>query len=97
MTEERKEVLLIDVTNVATTYELHALLRDQLQLPDIYGMNWDAFWDSITGLVEMPKQLIFVGWINVKSKLPNDSQILKELLHDLNKKYPSWSCNVEYK
>jgi RNAse (barnase) inhibitor barstar len=97
MGDEKKEVLIIDISDVSTSNELHTLLKKQLQLPDFYGMNWNAFWDSITGLVEMPNHLIFVGWNDVKSRIPHDIYILDKLLKDLNRKYPSWGCNVEYK
>ncbi|KRF13619.1 barstar family protein [Paenibacillus sp. Soil787] len=96
MEDERNELVLIDVSHITTYKELHLLLKKQLQFPDFYGMNWNAFWDGITGLIEMPKSLRFIGWNNLKTNLPDDAQIMQELLDDLNKQYPSWGCNVEY-
>lgn len=96
MVYERIELVQIDISNATSSNELHTLLKKQLQLPDFYGMNWDAFWDSITGLIEMPKHLIFIGWNNLVNEIPNDAQIMQELLNDLNKQYPFWGCEVKY-
>jgi RNAse (barnase) inhibitor barstar len=52
----------IDVGAVRSERELHALLKRELGFPDFYGMNWDALWDSITGLVEVPGELRFTHW-----------------------------------
>lgn len=37
-----------------TPTELDAALKQQLDFPDVCGMNWDAFRGSITDLVEIP-------------------------------------------
>lgn len=60
-------------------------------------MNWNAFWDAITGLVEMPRKLVLYGWTNFVENLPKDSKIMMELLDELNEKYKSWACEVDYK
>lgn len=59
-------------------------------------MNWDAFWDTITGLVELPQKLLLVGWNNLKNKLPEDTEIITSLLSDFNKEYPNLKCEIEY-
>lgn len=59
-------------------------------------MNWDAFWDAITGLVEMPPKLILVGWETMEQCIPQDTAIMRGLLHQLNEKHPTWACEVEY-
>lgn len=45
---ERVTRVTLDVSNIATETELHEQLKEQLQFPAHYGMNWDAFWDVIT-------------------------------------------------
>jgi len=95
--DERTDEIVINVNNVKTIEELHSILKDKLGFPDFYGMNWDAFWDAITGLVTMPKRLILIGWFNIESRFPRDSRIMKECLEELNESYPSWQCEVFYK
>jgi len=93
----RKYLVIIDVTDVSNLNQLHSVLKNNLGFPDFYGMNWDAFWDAITGLVEMPKKLVFIGWSNVEKYIPSDSITIKNLLNKFKKEYPKWSCDVEYK
>ena len=95
--DERLELVIIDLYAVVSEKQLHSLLKKNLGFPDFYGMNWDAFWDSISGLVEMPKKLEFIGWYKVEQILPHDAHMLKTLLNRLNEKYPSFSVEVEYK
>ncbi|PEZ03304.1 barnase inhibitor [Bacillus sp. AFS018417] len=92
-----KEVVAIDVGSVRVLEELHSLLKRELGFPNYYGMNWDSFWDAITGLVEMPDTLVFIGWKNLKEQLPEDSQIMVSLLEKYNEQFSSWKCNVLFK
>lgn len=95
--EDRVDTIEISVADIKTSRELHMLLKEKLGFPKFYGMNWDAFWDAITGLVEMPRNLIINGWTSIENTMPNDAEIMKKLLNKLNEKYPSWGCKVEYK
>ena len=95
--ELKQDKLILDVSAVQNLNDLHSLLKKELELPDYYGMNWDAFWDAITGLIELPDTLIFEGWNNVEEKLPRDSQVFTGILNDYNEQYPQWKCKVVYK
>ncbi|MGG4468445.1 barstar family protein [Paenibacillus alvei] len=95
--ESKQDKLILDVSAVQNSTDFHYLLKWNLDLPDFYGMNWDAFWDAITGLIELPETLIFEGWSNVEERLPKDSQIFINLLNDFNEQYPHWKCKVVYK
>lgn len=95
--EERKEIIIIDVSEIKTSRELHSILKKELEFPTFYGMNWDAFWDTITGLVELPKMLVIEGWDNLVRILPNDAEILQKLLAEFNENYQTCKYNVVYK
>ncbi|RZK27201.1 MAG: ribonuclease inhibitor [Hymenobacter sp.] len=71
--------MTIDLQQTCTPAELHALLQERLEFPAWYGGNWDAFWDAITGLVEMPSEVRLVGWQNLAAAYPHDIAILREL------------------
>lgn len=94
--DERKESVLIDVSNVRTDEELHQLLKVSLGFPNFYGMNWAAFWDAITGLVMLPKKIRFVGWITLEENVPKSAELLKKCFDDKNDMYPSTSVEIEY-
>lgn len=95
--ESRRKQVTLDVSTIQDSMELHSLLKKELELPDFYGMNWDAFWDAITGLVELPETLIFEGWNHIEQKLPKDAQMLINIFKDFNEQYPLWKCKVVYK
>ncbi len=87
---------IIDVTEISTSRELQEKIAKELKFPEFYGMNWDAFWDTITGLVELPERLIIKGWKNLVIVLPDDAKVMKELFEKYNKNFPMYKCDVEY-
>lgn len=67
-----------------------------LDFPSWYGCNWNAFWDAITGLVEMPETLVLTGWNAFALRLPEDAKLMNECLDDMKNQYPKWAPNVIY-
>lgn len=76
--------MTIDLSNIQSDEELHLLFKDKLQFPAFYGRNWDAFWDAITGLVELPEVLTIVGYHLLKEVLPTDAAILEDIINKYN-------------
>ncbi|RNB89619.1 barnase inhibitor [Brevibacillus fluminis] len=98
MSSERVFHITIDVSGVRSKEELHLVLKSSLKFPDFYGMNLSAFWDAITGLVEMPSNLTFLGWNTLKELLPDVAQSIEKTFEDYNDYYPDHhTCNVIYK
>jgi ribonuclease inhibitor len=83
----------IDVGTVETTRALHVLLRERLDFPEFYGHNWSAFWDAISGLVEIPTRIKFLNWDKLEQRLNFDARMLRQCLTDLSK---TQSIEVEY-
>ena len=48
----------IDFTDCETWGDMHSRIKDVLELPDFYGRNLDALWDSLTGLMYVPANII---------------------------------------
>jgi RNAse (barnase) inhibitor barstar len=92
----RQAVIEIDLTTVGTPTDLQELLARALEFPPWYGRNWDAFWDAITGLVEMPRRLRLVGWAEFATRLPEDAKLLQRCLNEMAAQYPESSTEVEY-
>lgn len=80
-----RSITSIDISNIKNEKDFHLLLKEKLEFPDFYGENWDAFWDAITGLVELPDKLEFIGWTTLQKKLPRDAAIMKKCLEDYSK------------
>lgn len=96
MTDSRIDKIVLDLSNIATADELHRTLSAALGFPDYYGCNWDAFWDAITGLVEMPRKLVIIGWPELERRLPREAGLMLDCLRDLNAEYPSFGCELEF-
>ncbi|WP_406432574.1 barstar family protein [Streptomyces sp. NBC_01589] len=73
-------MLTIDVSSVTDERGLHAVLAQALHFPGFYGMNWAAFWDAITGLVQIPDHLCFVGWNHLNNRVPRGATMLRQAL-----------------
>ncbi|MDA3642826.1 barstar family protein [Saccharopolyspora indica] len=72
--------MIVVLSEVETPGQLHLVLKRSFGFPHMYGMNWDAFWDAITGLVELPDEIAFTGWARLAEKLPRDAAIMREIL-----------------
>ena len=84
----------IDLSSIETEEQLHSLLSSALSFQAFYGQNWDAFWDSITGLVELPKNIEFTGSQSLRLALPSSYQQLQSCFTDLKNEYPNINCSV---
>ncbi len=72
----------IDLRDLQTVEQLHAQLQEKLNFPAFYGKNWDAFWDAITGLVELPERVRLLGWRSFEAQFPNDAAMMRERFSD---------------
>ena len=92
----RQDLITIDLSDIHSSRQLHAALAAALGFPAIYGMNWDAFWDAITGLVEMPQQLELRGWQGLEERLPRDAAILRRILARMAQEMPAQAAQVHH-
>lgn len=94
MDDLREEVVKINLANVTNKNELQVLLKNSLDFPEFYGGNWDAFWDTITGLVELPEEIIFEQWSVFSELLPEEAIKLTNTLEAFNTEYPMLKCKI---
>ena len=92
----RQALVTIDLSDINTAHQLHASLAAALGFPSFYGMNWDAFWDAITGLVHMPQQLELRGWQDFATRLPADAALLQRILARMAQDMPALAAQVRY-
>lgn len=53
--------VFIDFTEIGDLEDFYDQLKEKLKLPETFGDNLDALYDSITGAVELPLHLEFVN------------------------------------
>lgn len=85
----RLKRLEVELDGVTSSRDLHAVLSRALGFPVWYGANWDAFGDAITGLVDMPVQLVFSGWQGLATRFPEDAEHLSQCLLGMQAQYPT--------
>ena len=49
--------LIIDGSKIVSEEDLHKTIAEGLNLPSWYGMNLDALWDVLTGIVGRPLKI----------------------------------------
>jgi RNAse (barnase) inhibitor barstar len=84
--------ITIDLANVDTKAAFHLLLKRELGFPDWYGVgwvSWDAFWDAIIALVEMPDCLVLTNWERFAQACPKDMAILRQVIADYHQEVPT--------
>ena len=78
------DIKAVNLELIETPNELHSRLKEKLELPAFYAENWDAFWDCITGLIELPEKFIFYNINNYSKRHPEDSKKLSKIIHEYN-------------
>lgn len=53
--------IYIDFTDLGDYEDFYEQLKEKLKLPETFGDNLDALYDSITGFVELPLHIEFVN------------------------------------
>ena len=65
------------------------MLQKELDFPEYYGKNWDAFMDSMRDLLGQDYlEIDFLRVQNFKRDFPRDYRLMRECLRDLKNEYP---------
>ena len=75
--------MTIDLTGIDTKTAFHLKLKSALGFPDWYGVgwvSWDAFWDAIIAVVEMPNTVVLQNWQTFAQTCPKDMLILRDII-----------------
>ena len=76
----------ISVGKGKTKAEVLELLANELSFPNWWGKNWDACWDCMTDpqLSDLPTHLNIIGIGPLRERLPNEAEVLVQILKDLD-------------
>lgn len=74
----------LDLALAKDPHDLHKQFAALLDFPSYYGNNWDAFWDAITGLVEMPDVLILYNHLHFTFRFPAEGDALIRMVGRYN-------------
>ncbi len=51
---------VLDFSKCRYLGEIHQVIQQELELPEWYGQNLDALWDSITGIMYVPADITII-------------------------------------
>lgn len=60
--------IIFDFNYIATIEDFYIVAIKELNLPDYFGNNLDALWDSITAFIDLPIEIIFINLNIIKVK-----------------------------
>ena len=88
---EFKELYTLDFRDVKNYTDMHRIIKRELDFPDYYGGNMDAFWDCLTDMRGRPIRIEILGIGVLQQKCGEKAAImvetLRELKHYNNDKY----------
>ena len=79
----------IDLAGINSKVAIHQAFKQHLGFPDWYGPSWDALWDAIIAVVEMPDEVVLRNWQEFAEACPKDMQILRQVMHDYQAECPA--------
>lgn len=53
--------VIFDFENISNIDEFYAVAKSKLSLPEHFGNNLDALWDSVTGDIALPLKINFIN------------------------------------
>ncbi|WP_188814907.1 barstar family protein [Hymenobacter cavernae] len=86
--------MTIDLSGITSKPAFHELVKRELGFPEWYGVSWDAFWDCIVAVVQMPPQLTFINWQEFDQTCPKDMGILRQVMQDYEAYRPTYHMTL---
>ena len=80
--------VFIDFTEIGDLEDFYDQLKEKLKLPETFGDNLDALYDSITGSLELPLHIEFV---NMSVEQLEDFEDLLTTLEDADEELEDFS------
>nr|WP_245247278.1 MULTISPECIES: barstar family protein [unclassified Paenibacillus] len=85
---------MLDGNLIQERSQLHDFLKQELQLPDSYGSNLDALWDCLTGWIQLPLTIQWIGLEASRRHLGEYADQLLELLSEAEQEIDGFYLEV---
>lgn len=59
MENDQVKQFTLDFSECQSVGEIYAVIRKEMDLPEWFGNNLSAFWDGLTGMIEVPAIIVF--------------------------------------
>jgi RNAse (barnase) inhibitor barstar len=75
-------IVSVDLSGISSKGEMHRRFAATFSFPDYYGQNWDGFWDCVTTLSPMPREIRIKGMREFERALPEEAFHLRRCFED---------------
>lgn len=88
---------ILDFSKCKYLGEVHEILKKELELPEWYGANLDALWDSITGIMYVPAniKIIYKPETKASQKLCDEVEQIISVFLEAQEEYGQIKVFVE--
>ena len=91
MSDFDKNNIILDFSDCKHLSQVHRVLKENFGLPDFYGENWDALWDSLDDkFFENPECAVEIhGFSQLEKELRDCCGAMLEVFEDITEEYPN--------
>ena len=93
MSEEK--IITLDLTDCKYLGELHERIRVAFDFPELYGANWDAFWDLLRSECDAEK-LEIIGINTLPKEFDEQIEVMKTVLERFKNNCKKYEEIFEY-
>ena len=90
-----KELYTLDFSKVNYINEVHQIIKDELDFPDHYGMNWSAFWDCLTDMYGELIHIEIFGLEVIEEKFSGYAEKMVEILRRFKNSYKLFKDKIQ--
>ena len=77
----------VDFSEVERYFDIHEVLKRDLELPDYYGGNLDALWDCLTDMLGGINYIEIHGFDVIEKKFPEEIKGIRSVLQETKHAY----------
>lgn len=88
---------VLDFSKCKYLGEIHENIKTELELPECYGANLDALWDSITGIMYVPAniKIIYKPETKASQKLSDEVEQIISVFLEAQEEYGQIKVTLE--
>ena len=88
---------VLDFSKCKYLGEVHEIIKKELELPEWYGANLDALWDSITGIMYVPAniKMIYKPETKASQKLTDEIEQIISVFFEAQEEYGQIKVTID--